>query len=166
MGLFDSFKKNAKQDNFDGILKAYAKGCVVPMKDVDDETFSQEILGPGVAIEPSEGCIYAPCDGEVSLIADTKHAISISAPNDAELLIHIGLDTVELNGDGFTPHVSVGDKVKTGDKLVSFDMELIKDKGYKVTTPIIVCNHDDYKTIEPIASGEINVGEDLLKVEK
>ena len=157
MGLF------GKKKVAECVAKAFEKGKVVAMKDVDDPTFAQEILGPGVAIEPSEGVLYAPVDGTVSLVADSKHAVSVTSACGAELLMHLGIDTVELKGEGFEAHVKAGDKVSAGDKLVSFDMEAIKKKGYKLTTPIILCNKDDFKNIDVLASGDVAVGDDLIK---
>ena len=159
MGLFDAFKKQKAP------FVAWENGKVVAMKDVEDETFSQEILGPGVAIEPSEGVVCAPCDGEITLVADTKHAVSITAKNGAEILIHIGIDTVELNGECFTAHAKTGDSVKAGDKLIEFDMAAIKEKGYKLTTPLIICNKDEFSTIETLASGDVKIGDEILKAE-
>ena len=160
MGLF------GKKKSEPCIAKAFQKGTVVAMTDVDDPTFAQEILGPGVAIEPSEGVLYAPVNGTVSLVADTFHAVSITCGCGAELLMHLGIDTVELKGEGFEAHVKAGDKVSAGDKLITFDMDMIKGKGYKLTTPLIVCNKDDFASIEPVASGEVAVGDDLLKLQK
>ena len=160
MGLFGKKKKEPC------IVKAFENGTVVAMKDVEDPTFAQEILGPGVAIEPKEGVLYAPVCGTVSLVADTSHAVSITCDCGAEILMHLGIDTVELNGEGFEAHVKAGDKVSCGDKLVSFDMDAIKEKGYKLTTPLIICNKDEFSVVEPIADGEISVGEDILKLQK
>ena len=157
MGLFGRKKSG------ECLAKAFEKGKVVAMKDVDDPTFAQEILGPGVAIEPSEGVLYAPVDGTVSLVADSKHAVSVTCNCGAELLMHLGIDTVELKGEGFEAHVKAGDKVSAGDKLVTFDMDAIKKKGYKLTTPIILCNKDEYKNIDVLASGDVAVGDDLIK---
>ena len=159
MGLFGKKKKGPV------VAKAFENGTVVAMKDVDDPTFAQEILGPGVAIEPKDGTLYAPVDGTVSLVADSCHAVSVTASNGAELLMHLGIDTVELKGEGFTAHVKAGDKVSVGDKLVTFDLAAIKKKGYKMTTPIILCNKDEFSGVETIASGDVKVGDDLLKVE-
>lgn len=160
MGLFG--KKKAEPC----IVKAFEKGTVVAMKDVDDPTFAQEILGPGVAIEPTEGVLYAPVSGTVSLVADTFHACSITCGCGAEILMHLGIDTVELKGEGFEAHVKAGDKVSAGDKLITFDIDAIKGKGYKLTTPLIICNKDEFSAIETIGSGEVAVGDDLLKLQK
>ena len=110
------------------------------MSEVADPTFSQEILGKGVAVVPSEGKIAAPADGEVVVMFETKHAVSLKTDFGAELIVHIGLDTVNLKGQFFQAHVAQGDKVKAGDLLVEVDLEQVKAAGYDVTTPIIICN--------------------------
>lgn len=114
------------------------------MSEVNDPTFSQEILGKGVAVVPSEGKVVAPASGEVVVMFETKHAVSIRTEDGAELIIHIGLDTVNLRGEHFTAHVAQGDHVKAGDVLVEFDMEAIKEAGYDVITPIVICNTPDF----------------------
>jgi len=119
-------------------------GKVIPMGEVADPTFSQEILGKGVAVVPSEGRFVAPVSGEVVVMFDTKHAVSIKADNGAELIIHIGLDTVNLKGQYYESHVKQGDKVKVGDLLVEVDLEKVKEAGYDVTTPVIICNTPDF----------------------
>lgn len=163
MGLFDSFKKKDKNNP---ILKAYENGNVCPLKEVNDPTFAKEILGPGVAIIPEDGVLASPCDGTVSLVADTCHAVSITADNGAEILMHLGIDTVELKGEHFEALAKVDQKVKAGDILIKFDIDAIKEKGYDVVTPLIVCNYSDFSNIETIADGNVKVGDDLLKVEK
>lgn len=160
MGLFGKKKKEPC------IVKAFENGDVVAMKDVEDPTFAQEILGPGVAIEPKEGILCAPVCGTVSLVADTFHAVSITCDCGAEILMHLGIDTVELKGEGFEAHVKAGDKVSAGDKLVTFDIDAIKEKGYKMTTPLILCNKDEFSNLEVIADGAVSVGDDLIKLEK
>lgn len=125
-------------------ILAPVSGKAVPMSEVNDPTFSQEILGKGVAVIPTEGRVVAPAAGEVVVMFETKHAVSIRTEDGAELIIHIGLDTVNLKGQFFTSHVNQGDHVKAGDLLVEFDMEKIKEAGYDVITPVIVCNTPDY----------------------
>jgi PTS system D-glucosamine-specific IIC component len=147
------------------VLSAHIKGTVVPLGEVDDEVFSGEVLGKGVAIEPTEGKLYAPADGTVENMFDTHHAVAIAADSGAEILLHIGIDTVDLKGQYFNAHAENGQRVKKGDLLISFDMEGIRNAGYKLTTPMIVCNTFEYKSIEAIASGEIASGKDLLKIE-
>lgn len=147
------------------VLSAYMNGTVVPLEAVEDEAFSSGVLGLGIAIEPSEGKLYSPVDGEVENLFDTKHAIGVTTDNGAELLMHIGMDTVKLKGKYFTAHVANGDKIKKGDLLISFDLDAIRAEGYKTITPLVVCNSDDYKAVEPIASGAVKKGDKLLKIE-
>ncbi len=148
----------------DDVLGAHMNGRMLLMTEVKDEVFASCALGEGVAIEPSEGKLYSPVDGVVVNIFDTKHAISIEAENGAEVLLHIGIDTVKLGGKHFTAHVAGEQKVKKGDLLISFDMDSIKKEGYLLTTPMIICNTDDYKAVKPLVSGEVKAGQDLLAV--
>lgn len=142
--MFKSLKQMFGGSDAKKQILAPAAGRVVPMSEVNDPTFSQEILGKGVAIIPSEGKVVAPASGEVVVMFETKHAVSIRTTEGAELIIHIGLDTVNLRGEHFTSHVAQGDHVKAGDVLVEFDMEAIKEAGYDVITPIVVCNTPDF----------------------
>lgn len=159
MGLFGKKKSNY-------IVKAYLNGKVIAMKDVEDSVFSQEVLGPGIAIEPEDGTLVAPVNGVISLVADTKHAISITCENGAEILMHIGLDTVELNGEGYEVHVKNGAKVSVGDKLITFDKKLISEKGYKLTTPLIICNKDVFSNLKTLATGNVKAGDEILEISK
>ncbi len=151
----------AKQD---AVMCAHMSGTVVPMAEDQDEAFSTCVLGEGVAIEPSEGKLYAPADGVVDNLFDTHHAIGLVTEEGVELLLHIGINTVELGGKHFQAHVAVDQKVKKGDLLISFDMEAIKAVGYLLTTPMIVCNTDDYQSVTPKASGAVRAGAPLLEV--
>lgn len=138
-------------------------GEVKELKEVNDPTFAGGMLGQGIAIIPSEGKLYAPFDGKVNLVFDTKHAIGLENAAGAEMLIHIGLETVNLNGKYFTPKVKAGDAVKKGDLLVEFDLNEIK-KEYETVTPVLITNADSFSTIEPIkTAGVVNVGEEILK---
>ena len=148
----------------DAVLAAHMNGMVVPMAEVQDEAFSNCILGDGVAIEPSEGKLYAPADGEVDNLFDTHHAVGLVTDDGVEVLLHIGINTVELGGKHFEAHVEVGQKVKKGDLLISFDMEAVKAAGYLLTTPMIICNTEDYQSVSPIAEGTIQAGTGLLEV--
>ncbi|MGM9645145.1 MAG: glucose PTS transporter subunit IIA [Eubacteriales bacterium] len=148
------------------VLGAHASGMVVPLEKVQDDVFSGKILGDGIAIEPSDGELYAPCDGTVEQVADTKHAINMTGVGDCELLLHVGIDTVKLGGKYFTSHVENGQKVKKGDLLLSFDIDSIKREGYQMTIPMIICNSGDYSRIETMADGEITHGAELLDIEK
>ena len=122
------------------------------------------MLGKGSAIEPSVGRAVSPVDGTVSTIFDTKHAVGLTSDNGTEVLIHIGLDTVKLNGEYFTTHVKAGDKVKTGDLLVEFDIERIKEAGYPTVTPVIITNTDSYKDVEVVAKGVVKEQDKLVSV--
>ena len=152
---------SAKQDI---ILNAHMNGVVVPMAEVQDDVFANCILGDGVAIEPSEGKLFAPADGVINNIFDTKHAIGIQAEDGVEILLHIGINTVQLGGKHFEVHVNADQTVKRGDLLVSFDMDAIREAGYLCTTPMIVCNTDDYQSITTLSSGEIKAGRGLLEI--
>ena len=133
------------------------------MKKVNDPTFAGGMLGQGIAIIPSEGNLYAPFDGKVNLVFDTKHAIGLENAAGAEMLIHIGLETVNLNGKYFTPKVKVGDAVKKGDLLVTFDLNEIK-KEYETVTPVLITNADSFSSIETLKTvGIVKVGEEILK---
>lgn len=145
-------------------LSAYMNGKVIPLEEVEDEVFSAKILGEGVAIEPSEGKLYAPCSGEIAVVFDTLHAINLISDDGCEILLHIGIDTVKLGGKCFESHVSNGQKIQKGDLLISFDIKGIKDAGYKTTTPMIICNTDDYSSVLTIAKGNITAGEAILKI--
>lgn len=145
-------------------LAAHLNGTVVPLAEVDDEVFSTGVLGEGIAIEPDEGKLYAPCDGKIDTVFDTKHAVNIVSEDGCEILLHIGINTVKLEGKPFTVHVNEGDSVKKGDLLVSFDIRQIKDAGYKTTTPMIICNSDDYSKFDVTASGKIKAGNDIIKI--
>ena len=109
--------------------------------------------------------MYAPADGVIETVFDSKHAVSLTTADGAEVLLHIGIDTIKLGGQHFEPHVQEGQQVKKGDLLISFDMEAIKAAGYPLTTPMAVCNTDDYAAISPLASGTVRAGEDLLKIQ-
>ena len=145
-------------------LYSHMNGTAVKLEDVEDEVFSQKILGEGAAVEPSEGKLYAPCDGKIDSVFDTKHAVNMVSDDGVEILLHIGIDTVKLGGQYFEAHVSDGQKVKKGDLLISFDMDKIKAAGYKVTTPIIIGNTDDYASVEPAAENSISAGDMILKI--
>ena len=134
------------------------------MAEVQDEAFSACVLGEGVAIEPSEGKLYAPADAEVDNLFDTHHAIGLVTEDGVEILLHIGINTVELGGKHFEAHVQVGQKVRKGDLLISFDMDAVKAAGYLCTTPMIICNTEDYQSVTPSAEGSVQAGTDLLEI--
>ena len=122
------------------------------------------MLGDGVAIEPSAGRLYAPADGVVDNLFDTRHAIGLVTDSGVEVLLHIGINTVELGGKYFEAHVEMGQKVRQGDLLITFDMEAIRAEGYLCTTPMIVCNTDDYESVTARLSGQVSAGTPLLDV--
>lgn len=119
-------------------------------------------MGKGVAINPSEGKVFSPVNGEVTIMFKTKHAIGLTSEDGAQILIHVGMDTVELDGKHFTAHVNQGDIVKAGDLLVEFDVEAIKAAGYQVVTPIVVTNTPDYQEIKVLQAGQVDKNEKLL----
>lgn len=139
-------------------------GSVIALTDVKDEVFSSEAMGKGVAIEPSEGKVLAPFDGKIVSLLDSHHAVGIEGNNQVEILIHVGMDTVKLEGKYFTPHVKEGDTVKKGDLLIEFDIQGIQDAGYPVTTPVVVTNTDEFEDVVAAVSGNVKAGEELLKL--
>ena len=157
-------EKSAHEETAEIMMYSHLNGTVVDLEDVEDDVFSQKILGEGIAVEPSEGKLYAPCDGKVDSVFDTKHAVNILSSDGAEVLLHIGIDTVKLGGKHFESHVSDGQEIKKGDLLITFDIEAIKVEGYKVTTPLIIGNTDDYSAIAAAAQGKISAGSKILKI--
>ena len=147
-------------------IGAPVKGKAVPISQVSDPTFGEEILGKGVAIQPADGKIYAPADGTIEMLFDTKHAVSMTTTEGVELLVHIGLDTVALKGEHFTAHKGNGDAVKKGDLLISVDLEAVKAAGYDVITPMVVCNTSDYQTVEAVTGSDVNPGDTVLILKK
>ncbi len=139
-------------------------GRVMPLEDVPDEAFSTKVLGEGAAVEPTEGRLFSPCNGRVETVFDTKHAINIVSEDGAEILLHIGIDTVKLGGKFFEAHVSDGQKIRKGDLLITFDIEEIRKAGFKTVTPIIVCNSEDYGLVEAVKSGEIKAGDSIIRI--
>lgn len=160
--MFDFLKKKDK-----GIeIGSPVKGKAVAISQVSDPTFGEEILGKGVAIQPEEGKIYAPADGTIEMLFDTRHAVSMTTTEGVELLVHIGLDTVALKGEHFTAHKGNGDAVKKGDLLISVDLEAVKAAGYDVITPVVVCNTPDYQAVEAVTGSDVNPGDTVLILKK
>lgn len=158
--MFNLFKKKEKKH----VIGSPAKGKAVSLKEVNDPTFAEEMLGKGAAVIPEDGKFYAPADGEIGMVFDTLHAVSMTTDFGAEILIHIGLDTVKMKGEGFTGHVKAGDHVKKGDLLLEVDLEKVKAAGYDTITPVLVCNTPDYASVEGIGSAQVNAGDDLIIV--
>ncbi len=158
-------EKPAAEPAKEVIISAPVSGMASPVTECEDEVFASEALGKGVVIEPEEGKVSAPCDGEITSFFETKHALGITSDQGAEVLIHVGMDTVTLNGEGFTAHAAVGDKVKKGQLLLEFDMELIREKGLSLVTPVIITNSDDFEGME-CRSGVVNLGETLITLKR
>lgn len=148
------------------VICAPLTGEAVALSEVNDLTFAEEIMGPGMAIIPTEGKVVSPVNGTVAMIFETKHAIALVDDNGTELLIHVGLDTVKLGGKYFTAYVKAGDKVKVGSPLVDFDLNGIKGEGYDIITPVIVTNNAEYSGILPINDRAVKMGEEVIKVVK
>ena len=140
--MFDFFKKKKKEEKKVSIANP-VNGKVVKLEEVPDPVFAEKMVGDGLAVMPEEGEVHAPVSGEVTLQPDGYHAIGIKTEEGLEVLVHFGLETVELKGEGFTPHVKVGDKVNKGDKVLSVDIEKIKDKVPSIITPCIVANLEE-----------------------
>lgn len=145
-------------------LYAPLAGTVVPLSEVPDEAFAGGALGDGVAFEPSVGTLYAPCDGTVETLFDTLHAVTLRSEDGAEILLHIGLDTVQLGGNHFTAKVSSGQTVKKGDALISFDPEAIRKAGYRTVTPMVICNQDELGAVRVTAKGTVRTGDEVLRI--
>lgn len=146
------------------IVASPLKGKIVELKDVKDEAFSSGALGKGLAIEPDEGVLYAPADGTVSALFPTGHAIGLTTETGLELLMHVGMDTVQLDGKGFKAFVEAGEAVKQGQKLLEFDMKLISEAGYSLVTPVLVTNSDDFEKVETSGEERVQAGDLLLSV--
>ncbi|MEG9297975.1 PTS glucose transporter subunit IIA [Mangrovibacillus sp. Mu-81] len=140
-------------------------GTVKSLEEVPDPVFSQKMMGDGIAIDPSKGKVVSPVDGEIMQLFPTKHAVGIKAKNGAEILIHIGLETVSMNGEGFEAHVAEGSKVNKGDALITFDLELVKEKAKSTITPIILTNGDDMGELVKKDAVSVTAGqEDILEI--
>lgn len=142
-------------------ILAPLNGEVVPLEQVPDPVFSQKMMGEGIAIMPTDGKVHAPIDGTVVLVADTKHAVGLKSNDGTEILIHIGLETVNLKGEGFTPLVNAGDKITVGQPLIEVDWAYIQEHATSMITPIIITNSED-KTVEAHEAKESIVGETVL----
>ncbi len=146
------------------ICKVPVKGNIKPIEQADDAAFAAKAMGDGLAIDPEDTTVTAPFDGTIAALFPTKHAIGLVSENGAEVLIHIGIDTVDLNGEHFTAFVKQGDKVKAGQKLVEFDQKKIKEAGYSTQTMFVVSNTPDCKEIKPLKTGAGQAGEDMLEI--
>lgn len=142
-------------------LLAPLDGEAVPLSVVPDPTFAEELLGKGAAIIPTNGRVVSPVNGKVLGIFKTCHALTLQSEDGAEILIHIGIDTVKLGGEHYTPHVVKGDMVKAGDLLIEFDLEAVKAAGYNTITPVLVCNTEEYKEVVG-STGTVKSGDTLI----
>lgn len=164
MGFFDKFKKAPEQTG-PLMVGAVAKGSAIPMADIPDPAFSQGMVGFCCGIEPEDGKVYSPVDGVVSQVPDTLHAVGIDSDG-MELLVHCGVDTVDMKGQGFTMLVKEGQKVKKGAPIITMDLDVIRAAGHPTTIITAVTNSDDFAGVEQVASGPVQAGDDVLKVTK
>ena len=154
-----------RQESVQGEIRIYSplKGETVKLEEVKDEAFASGLLGKGVAIMPEEGVLYAPADGLISALFPTGHAIGMTMDNGTELLMHVGMDTVQLEGKGFQTFTAVGDRVTRGQKLLEFDMKLIQEAGYSLVTPVLVVNAGETDEVVPAEGGrQVNAGDELI----
>ena len=170
MGLFDFLKTKEPAPasaavTFPAMLGAVAKGTAIPMKQIPDEVFSSGVMGVCCGIDPEEGKVYSPVDGKVTQLTDTLHAVGLEAGG-IEILIHVGVDTVEMNGEGFANVVKENQAVKKGDLLLTMDLKKIHEAGHPATVITAVANSDDFSSVEVVAAGMVQPGDDLLRVSK
>lgn len=167
MGLFDFLKNKPApaETTFPVALGAVAKGKFVTMTEIPDAVFSTGVLGTCCGIDPDEGKVFAPVDGKISQLTDTLHAIGIEAGG-IEILIHVGVDTVDMNGNGFSNAVKLGQSVKKGDLLLTMDLDKIRSAGHPTTVIMAVTNTDDFAAVEEIGSGTVAPGNETLIVRK
>ncbi len=159
-------ESNAAEKEIEKVIYAPIQGNVIQREQIPDETFASGVLGDGVGIEPEQGVVTAPFDGEISSLTETKHAIGISGPGGMEVLIHVGVDTVKMKGDGFTLFVSEGEKVRAGQKLMTFDMEKIRSAGYSTTSAVLLTNSDDYASCKILKTGMTQQMEKIISIEE
>lgn len=154
INLFKNLKKECS-------VLSPVKGRCIPIEEVPDNMFANKLLGDGVAFVFEENEVYIPCDGEVVMIAHTKHAFGLKSKNGMEILIHIGLDTVTLNGEGFDVLIKQGQQVKAGDKAVIINQKLMREKGINLITPMVITNSNEYELFN-IINGSVKTGENIL----
>jgi glucose-specific phosphotransferase system IIA component len=163
MGIIDRvFKKNDKTFS----LGAPVQGKCVPLQEVPDPTFGEGMMGKGIAIIPDGEYIVAPCDGVVEMVFRTGHAITMTTSVGADVLIHVGLDTVKLDGKYFTTLVGNGDAVKAGDRLIKFDREKITEEGYNMITPMVICNSDQFSNFETLTGHDVKAEDPVINLKK
>ncbi|WP_408010264.1 beta-glucoside-specific PTS transporter subunit IIABC [Pseudalkalibacillus sp. A8] len=157
-------EKNKSTTNKSVKIDSPLKGQIVPLSEVTDKVFASEAMGKGIAVLPTEGRVVAPVSGIVTTLFKTKHAIGLTSEEGVDILIHVGIDTVQLDGEHFFSHIKQGDKVNSGDLLVEFDIEKIKEAGYEVVTPVIITNHNDFESLEVTQVKSVDVNDHLIKV--
>lgn len=162
--MFGFLKK--KENKADEVICSPVKGKAIASKDINDPTFSEEMLGRGFAIIPEAEEVYAPCDGEIALVFETKHAISLVSDNGAEIMIHMGLDTVKLGGQFFEILTEVGKKVKKGDLIAKAEFSKIKEAGYDTVIPIILLNTDDFAKVDTDTDKAVEAGDEIMYLKK
>lgn len=164
----DSVKEEIAVDNFSElVIKSPLKGKVVPLSEVNDDVFSAEILGKGIAIIPEEGIVVSPVEGTVEAVLESKHAVALKSKEGVEILIHVGIDTVNLEGKHYNSFVNAGQQVKVGDKLLEFEKDEIIKAGYEVVTPVLICNSNEFTDIEKLNIGKLTkFNEEILRVIK
>ena len=165
MGLFDKLFGKGEKVN-DNHIYAPLTGKVVPISEVPDPTFAEGMLGNGIAIIPTDGKVYAPCNGKVETMFSTGHAVALSTAGGAELLIHVGLETVGLNGAPFTIHVADGDEGKKGQLLFEAILEMIQEAGLPIITPVVVCNSDDFAKFDTVVGKDVTNADVVIKLGK
>ena len=144
-----------------GYISSPVSGQTIPLEETGDEVFAEKLVGDGIAVMPEEGAFYAPCDGTVQSVAKTSHAYSITSDDGLDVLVHIGIDTVEMNGEGFDAKVKDGEKVKRGQLICNADIELIKSRGFSTVTPVVISNIDDVSFIDR-REGNIKSGDEII----
>ncbi|RPF47965.1 PTS system IIA component (Glc family) [Hydrogenoanaerobacterium saccharovorans] len=164
MGLLNKIFGGNKEKN--NVILSPVEGEAVPISEVSDPTFGEEILGKGIAVKPNKGRVVSPVTGTIDMMFDTGHAVSILSNIGTEILIHVGLDTVKLKGKHYKTYVKNGDKVKIGDLLIEFDIDAILSEGYDVITPIVICNTPDYAQVEPLSGKAVHELDELIILKK
>lgn len=159
--MFGFMKKKNEE-----ILVSPIEGEALPSSAASDPTFGEEMLGKGMTIMPAVGKVFSPVDGTISMVFETKHAINMVSDGGAEILIHIGLDTIKLKGEHFTAHVQDNAKVKKGDLLLEFDIDAIKAAGFDVISPVVICNPDSYKEVKTFTGKKVNPGDEIIVLKK
>jgi len=163
MGFFDFLKKGTKKD--EEWLEIYSplNGKVIDLSEIPDEAFAGKMIGDGCGIDPTEGSVFSPVKGEIDIF-ETNHAVSFETEEGLEMIVHFGIDTVKLEGKGFTRVAEAGSEVEVGDELVKYDLAFINENAKSVKTPVIINNMDDVEELKVVASGDVKAGDLLMKV--